>query len=64
MDVKLQTEQHLEFLRLKGGCTDWSESTHVKMPDCWKLHVMAHMFAKLAETACNNFVQIDLACCI
>ena len=28
--VKLLTEHHLEFLRLKGGCTGSSESTHVK----------------------------------
>ena len=30
MTVKLLTEHHLEFLSLKGGCTDSSESTHVK----------------------------------
>ena len=27
MIVKLLTEHHLEFLRLKGGCTGSSEST-------------------------------------
>ena len=32
MSVKLLTEHHLEFLRLKGGCRGSSESTHVKMP--------------------------------
>ena len=42
MTVKLQTEQHLEFLSLKGGCTGSSESTHVNMPHCWKSHVAAH----------------------
>ena len=26
------TENHLEFLRLKGGCTRLSKSIHVKMP--------------------------------
>ena len=31
MIVKLLTEQHLEFLSLKRGCTGSSESTHVKM---------------------------------
>ena len=38
MTVKLLTEHHLEFLSLKGGCTDSSESTLslVKMPYCWK----------------------------
>ena len=45
MTVKLLTEDHLEFLRLKGGCTGSSESTHdVKMPRCWKSDVMAFMF--------------------
>ena len=34
MTVKLLTEKHLEFLRLKGGCKGSSESTHVKMPHC------------------------------
>ena len=40
MSVKLLTEHHFEFLSLKGGCT---ESTHVKMPHCWKSHVTAHI---------------------
>ena len=40
---KLLTEHHLEFLPLKGGCTDSSESTPVKMPHCWKSHVTAHI---------------------
>ena len=41
MSVKLLTEQHLEFLSLKGGCTGSSESTLVKKPHCCKSHVMA-----------------------
>ena len=41
MDIKLLTEHHLEFLSLKGGCTDSSESTLVKMPRCWKSHFFA-----------------------
>ena len=36
MSVKLLTEHHLEFLCLKGGCKDSSESTLVKMPHCCK----------------------------
>ena len=28
---------------LKGGCTGSSESTFVKMPNCWKSHVAAHI---------------------
>ena len=46
MIVKLLTEHHLEFLSLKGSCTGSSESTLVKMPHCWKSHVMAHMYVQ------------------
>ena len=42
MSVKLLTEHHLEFLSLTGGCTGSSETTLVKIPPCWKSHVMAH----------------------
>ena len=34
---------HLEFLSLKGSCTDSSEFIHVKMPHCWKSRVAAHL---------------------
>ena len=43
MIVKLLNEHHLEFLSLKGGCRGSSESTHVKMPHCWKSHAAAHL---------------------
>ena len=43
MNIKLLTENHLEFLSLKGGCIGSSESTLVKMPHCWKSHVAAHI---------------------
>ena len=46
MIVKLLTEHHLEFLSLKGGCTGSTESTHVKMPHCWKSHALAHLVCK------------------
>ena len=36
MSVKLLTDHHLRFLSLKRGCTGLSESTHVKIPHCWK----------------------------
>ena len=42
MIVKLLTEHYLEFLSLEGGCIDSSESTHVKMPHCWKSNALAH----------------------
>ena len=43
LNVQLLTEHHLEFLRLKGGCTGSSESTLVKIPHCWKSHVAVHI---------------------
>ena len=49
MIVKLFIEHHLEFLSLKEGCRGSSESTHVKMPHCWKSHAQAHI-------SCSGFV--------
>ena len=43
MSVKLLTEHHLEFLSFKGGCRGSSESTLVKMSNCWKSHATAHL---------------------
>ena len=43
MTLRPLTEHHLEFLSLKEGCTNSSESTIVKMPHCWKSHVIAHL---------------------
>ena len=40
MTVKLLTEQHLEFLISNGGCTGLAEPTLVKIPHCWKSHVV------------------------
>ena len=36
--VKLQKEQHLEFLSLKGGCTGLSESTLAKTPSIYVIN--------------------------
>ena len=62
MTVKLLTDHHLEFLSLKGGCADSSESTLVKMPHCWKSHVTAvsqegplHIMQWTLLTNCTNF---------
>ena len=41
--VKLLTEHHLEFLSIKGGCRGSSESTLVKMSNCWESHVAAQL---------------------
>ena len=38
MIVKLLTEHRFEFLSLKGGYRGSSESTFVKMSNCWKSH--------------------------
>ena len=51
MIVKLLTEHHLEFLSLIVGCRGSSESTLVKMSNCWKSHAAAHFF--ILKTTCN-----------
>ena len=43
MIIKLLAEHHLEFLSLKGGCRGSSESTLVKISNCWKSHAAAHI---------------------
>ena len=50
MTVKLLNKHHSEFLSLKGGCKGSSESTLVKVPHCWKSHVVAHLFVNLLQT--------------
>ena len=50
MTVQLLTEQYLDFISLKGGCTDLSESTIAKMPHCWKSRVMAQFNVEPNET--------------
>ena len=58
MSVKLLSEHHFEFICLTGGCTGSYESTHVKIPHCWKSHVVAHIvvFISMARTILNNVV--------
>ena len=57
MTFKLLTEQHLQFLSLKGGCTGSSESTLVKVPHCWKSHVPAQLsFAAFNSNFMDLFV--------
>ena len=51
MIVKLLTERHLEFLSLKGGCTGSSESTLVKMSNCWKSHALAQLIHETMESS-------------
>ena len=42
--VKLLTEHYLEFLRLIGGCRGSSESTFVKISNCWKSYAAAQLY--------------------
>ena len=44
MSVKPLTEHQLKFLSFKGGCRGLSESTLVKMSNCWKSHAAAHLY--------------------
>ena len=48
MIVKLLTEYHLECLSVKGGCTGSSESTLVKMSNCWISHAMGHIISMIS----------------
>ena len=52
MIVQLLTEHHLEFLSLKAGCRGSSESTLVKMSNCWKSHAAAAQI-RTEEAECN-----------
>ena len=49
----LMTEQHLEFLSLKGDYTGSSESTLVRMSHCWKSHLAAHYLIFLKKYTKN-----------
>ena len=55
MSVMLLTEHHLVFLTLKGECTSSSEYTLVKIPHCWKSHVLAHIILILFTVAIDRF---------
>ena len=44
MTVMLLTENNLEFLSLIGGYTGSSESTLVKIPQCWRLHAATNIY--------------------
>ena len=48
MIVKLLTEHHLECLGLKRGYRGSSESTLVKMSNCWKPHAATQMRSQAA----------------
>ena len=54
MNIKLLTEHHVEFLSLKEECTGSFESTHVKIPHCWKSHVRAQLFIFVFLLSCGR----------
>ena len=58
MIVKLLTEHYSEFLSLKGGCRGSSESTHVKMPHCWKSHAQAHIIFSLLQLQVEVYLTL------
>ena len=64
MTIKLLTEQHLQFLSLKEGCTGRSKSALVKMPHCFKSNVVAHIFC-VSLIACvpGSYGQYCLETC-
>ena len=59
MNIQLLTEHHLEFLRLKVGCTGLSESIHVKIPHCWKSHVTAHIMINVIFILTDTDIKFD-----
>ena len=63
MIVKILTENHLEFQSLKGGCRGSSESTLVKMSNCWKSHATAHLSSDPSlhpSQQCFSYVRTGL----
>ena len=61
MIVKLLTEHHLEFLSIKGGCRSSSESTLVKISNCWKSHAAAQFSYFLTKSFLMRTSKIHLS---
>ena len=61
MSVKLLTEHHLEFLCLTGGCIGSSDSTLVKMSNCWKSHAMAQMIIRIHKRSTALIWSVERA---
>ena len=61
MIVKLLTEHHFEFLSLTGGCRGSSESTLVKMSNCWKSHAVAQISSNLTSVLILAVTSIKLS---
>ena len=57
MVVKILTGHNLVCLSLNGGCRDSSESTHVKMPHCWKSHAIYYIMHSVAFHLILNYLS-------
>ena len=60
MIVKLLTEHHLKFVSLKGGCRGSSESTIVKMSNCWKSHALAHIYKNVKAVLWHSVCEFHI----
>ena len=60
MNIKLLNEHNLEPPSLKEGYTGSPESIHVKMPHCWKSHVMAQI---ADQTECDRSTEEEYETC-
>ena len=63
MNIKLLNEHNLEFSSLKEGYTGSSESIHVKMPHCWKLHVAAQFCHSIRSNKDELYILRNLKSC-
>ena len=41
LEYAMAKQHNFQFVSFKGGCTGSTESTLVKIPHCWKFHVIA-----------------------
>ena len=65
MTVELLTEHCLDFLSSTGGCTGSSESTLVKMSNCWKSRAAAHIVEQiLTEQKYLKFFKMYFKMCL
>ena len=50
----LSYRHHLEFLSLKEGCRGSSESTLVKMSNCWKSYAVSQLLSDLHNVGMDH----------
>ena len=61
MSVKLLTEHHLEFPKLKGGCTGSSESTLVRIATTLEISCRGSYYDCVASRSgsSSSFIRFD-----